>query len=77
MTKFAVHTIVHRDGMPVAFAPGDELPGWAEGMVGDHCLTSEEAKPAKAVRADPKRDEAEPAGPDFTAPAPRRGRPRK
>lgn len=77
MSVFTVHTIVQRDGTSVAFAPGDELPEWAADQVGAHCLASEEVEPAKPAKAEAKRDDAEPAAPDFTAPAPRRGRPRK
>ena len=28
------------DGKVVTLVPGDELPDWAEGRIGDHCLTS-------------------------------------
>lgn len=71
------------NGDLVALAPGDELPEWAEGLLGEHCFAPDEAaaKPEdpdagdeREVKPSPK---SEPAAPDFTAPAPRRGRPRK
>ncbi|MGM7776131.1 hypothetical protein ACSVHC_08950 [Arthrobacter sp. KNU-44] len=98
------------------FAPGDELPEWAEGLVGKHCLEPEvetdapdftaggaeggESNPEGADgdladdadkgdadgeeegegKAD-EGDDVDPAAktdaPDFTAPAPPPGRPRK
>lgn len=92
-------------------APGTELPEWAEGRIGDHCLepeaetevpdfTDADAEGSEGADGDPaddtdKADDGEEAGegkadegddvdpaaktdaPDFTAPAPRRGRPRK
>jgi hypothetical protein len=92
--------------------PGTELPKWAEGRIGDHCLVPEveanatdftalEIPPADdgegsgtdsegAGDSDPDNDSEGDAGegddvdpaakadaPDFTTPAPRRGRPRK
>lgn len=81
MSTFAVHTVVHRDGFPVFFTPGDELPEWAEGVVGDHVLTADSKPAPKDDETDDEADEdSTPASdvPDFTAPAPaRRGRPRK
>lgn len=38
MTKFAAHTMVHDGLTSHSFAPGDELPEWAEGLVGEHVL---------------------------------------
>ncbi|CAH0233941.1 hypothetical protein SRABI26_02723 [Arthrobacter sp. Bi26] len=38
MSEFAVHTIVHHVGAPVSFAPGDEVPEWADALIGDHVL---------------------------------------
>lgn len=74
------------NGDMVTLAPGDELPEWAEGRVGEHCFELD-AEPAEVedavntadadevdVKAPAKSKEA---APDFTAPAPRRGRPRK
>ncbi|SEI44796.1 hypothetical protein SAMN04487917_101345 [Arthrobacter sp. yr096] len=113
MATFAEHVVVMRDFTAVTFKPGDELPDWAVGLVGDHCLVpevaeesgaepdftgsttpdaSEEHAPApeekdedeKSEESDEKDaedDESESQikdeTPDFTAPAPRRGRPRK
>lgn len=83
MSVFTVHTIVQRDGLPVAFAPGDNLPDWAAEKVGPHCLDSEAPAPkSRPARSEPVAD-PEPespkstATPDFTSAAPRRGRPRK
>ena len=79
MSVFTVHTLVHRDGLPVAFAPGDELPDWAVGKVGDHCLadTGSKPRPAPAAESTPEPADDKPV-PDFTKPAPaRRGRPPK
>ncbi len=115
MATFAAHVFVHGESGPVHFAPGDELPEWAEGLVGKHCLVPEvetEAPDfttggADGGQSNPEGDGGDPdvddadkgdedgegegdAGesddvdsaaktdaPDFTAPAPRRGRPRK
>ncbi|WP_028265930.1 hypothetical protein [Arthrobacter sp. MA-N2] len=114
MATFAAHVFVHGESGPVHFAPGDELPEWAEGLVGKHCLEPEavdEVPVFTAPNVPPAGDEegngsdSEGAGdndqdgegegdddtdesddvdpaatadaPDFTAPAPRRGRPRK
>lgn len=67
-------------GALVTLNPGTELPDWAEGRVGEHCLKAEapeevadEVKPANATPGKPSTTEA----PDFTSAAPRRGRPRK
>lgn len=83
MSTFAVHTVVHRDGSPVFFTPGDELPEWAEGSVGDHVLSAD-SKPKREPKGGTKDDGADEDGgstpasnvPDFTT-ATRRGRPRK
>lgn len=81
MSVFSVHTVVHRDGQAVQFAPGDELPDWADGKVGAHCLVPEDSKPANdGPELDPEPaapSETGTAAPDFTSAAPRRGRPRK
>lgn len=67
-------------GALITLHPGTELPDWAEGRVGEHCLKEDapeeaagEAKPASATPEKPSTTEA----PDFTSAAPRRGRPRK
>lgn len=92
MTTFNCNTHVHRDGNSTSFTAGDELPDWAIGLVGDHCLVEPAAdpvdltavEPVPEVAAEPEVPEAEPekvepaAEPDFTQPAPpKRGRPRK
>lgn len=77
MAVFATHVVLMRDFQAVAFAPGDELPEWAEGLVGDHVLTSDEVEsdPGPAVDPDPVVEPepvaAEPV--DFTGPKPPRG----
>lgn len=64
-----------------SFSPGDTVPDWAVGLVGDHCLMDAPAKGSKPVvaRSEPAEDVPVVAGvPDFTKPAPaKRGRPRK
>ena len=44
-------TIVAHDGEPVVLYAGDELPGWATKLVGDHLLT-EDAEPEDAEPAE-------------------------
>lgn len=76
MPKFSVHVALSSpDFRAVSFAPGDEVPEWAVDQVGDHCLMSEEAPEPDAV-PEPASPTASTA-PDFTAPAPKRGRPRR
>lgn len=86
MAVFATHVVLSRGFQAVRFAPGDELPEWAEGKVGSHCLAPEDSDTEEAVEpetgidpdAEESDEEPEPdAAPDFTAAAPRRGRPRK
>lgn len=52
MAIFKVYTAVHRGMESVHFAPGDELPEWAVGLVGDHCLRSAEVTPVTELRAE-------------------------
>jgi hypothetical protein len=47
MATFAAHVVVHGDAGPVQFAPGDDLPDWAVGLVGDHVLIIEPEDPAE------------------------------
>ena len=79
-------TLFGPDGL-VTLAPGDELPDWAHGKVGDHLLDGS-ATQAPAAKADPKAkddkdgpDDAEGEtpddAPDFTKPAPKQRRPRR
>lgn len=92
MPKLAVSVVLPHESGFVQFLSGDELPGWAIGLVGDHCLVEPAAdpvdliavEPVPEVVAEPEVPEAEPekvepaAEPDFTQPAPaKRGRPRK
>lgn len=88
MAIFATHVVLMHEFQAVSFAPGDELPEWAEGMVGAHCLEPEldseddEDSDADAEEAESEAEDSAPAAesaPDFTGatPAPRRGRPRK
>lgn len=86
MAVFATHVVLMRDFQAVAFAPGDELPEWAEDLVGAHCLEPEadadgaegegaEDPEPEADEGDAEVEEPTPApadAPDFTAPAPRR-----
>jgi len=89
MPKFVVHVALRDpNGYDVSqFAPGDVLPDWAVGLVGDHCLdsaevaeerveaTEEEPEEVAEKPAPKRRAKAAPAeGLDFTKPAPRRGR---
>lgn len=82
MPKFSAHVVLMGpDYRAVSFAPGDEVPGWAE--VGEHVIAAEDAEPApdpvepEADGDDPEPEPVPDEAPDFTAPAPRRGRPRK
>jgi hypothetical protein len=87
MAVFATHVVVMRDFEAVKFAPGDELPEWAEALVGAHCLVPEAEPDSDSDNAgdadgepdtdedDVEAEEPTPApadAPDFTAPAPRR-----
>lgn len=37
--KFGVNvTVTGKNGQTETFAPGDDVPSWAEGHFGDHCL---------------------------------------
>lgn len=90
MAVFATHVVLMRDFQAVSFAPGDELPEWAEGLVGAHCLEPEDGTDADTEDADEDQDpeteseeksadDEEPSAaptdaPDFTAPAPVRRR---
>lgn len=41
MAKFTAHTAVHRESGTEFFAPGDDVPEWAEGKVGSHVTDAE------------------------------------
>lgn len=51
MAKFSTHTFVHDGMMSHSFGPGDDLPEWAEGLVGAHVLM-EPVAPAAPAGAD-------------------------
>lgn len=84
--RFTAYTVVPRDFEAHHFGPGDEVPSWAVDLVGEHVTDAGqrvEPKPEKP-EPEPKQAETEPvktteqsAEPDFTKPAPRRGRPPK
>lgn len=91
MPEFIVHVALYNGPDLVRFAPGDKLPVWAKDKVGAHCLNSkgpvveaaeeapEEAEVAEEVEEESEAEEETEAAeeaPDFTKPAPRRGRPR-
>jgi len=92
MPKITKHVPVRRGFETVWLKPGDDLPDWAEGMVGDHALdaevaaepTADESSQSPDADADSDKDtggQADPAAepaPDFTKPAPaKRSRARK
>lgn len=64
MATFAAYVIVHGDTGPVQFSPGDELPDWADSLVGDHVLT----EPREESVSDADEDETPPADPPADAP---------
>lgn len=79
MTKLVKHVPVRRGLDTVWLRPGDDLPEWAEGMVGAHALADDDSvtdSPAepKVVAEHPKRASKtkDPSTPDFTSAAPRR-----
>lgn len=80
---FAVNvTVRDKRGFLVKFRAGEAVPEWAEGLVGDHCVAgggmSTPADDAVKVAGPAEGEQPKPTdGPDFTKPAPRRGRPRK
>lgn len=81
MPKFSAHVVMMGpDYRPVSFAPGDEVPEWAE--VGEHVIAADTPEPEPAeVDSDmddgPDPEPAPDEAPDFTVPAPRRTRSRK
>ena len=83
MATFAAYVIVHGESGPVQFAPGDDVPEWADGLVGDHCLTEPRAKVEPELEAPvvppaeppvepvtPPVDPEAPTVPDFTGAKP-------
>jgi len=65
MATFAAYVIVHGDAGPVQFAPGDDVPDWADSLVGDHVLT----EPREEVETEPEVPVVPPVEPPAT-PAP-------
>lgn len=57
MTTFQVYTTVHDGLTSHNFAPGDELPEWAEDLVGAHCL-----EPEAEIAAEPHDDSTDAGG---------------
>lgn len=82
MPKLLKHVPVRRGLDTVWLRPGDELPGWAVGLVGDHALAPDDVN-VDDVDTAGDADEAKPAAtpkataPDFTGSAPRRRQSRK
>ena len=90
MAKLATAVSVWEGSVLRTLCAGDEVPDWAVGRIGSHCLVSESEPAADVaetvVNAPDANEVSEPkpvaevaAGPDFTKPAPKRGpgRPRK
>lgn len=78
MPKLVKYVPVRRGLDTVWLSPGDELPEWAAGLVGDHALEDEAPEPAPLPEEDaPAAKSKSSEVPDFTAPAARRSRPRK
>ena len=59
MAKLNANTTVMRPDTleVVALAEGDDVPDWADGMVGDHLVEDEKPKRAPARKAAVKTDE--------------------
>ena len=81
MPKLIANTTVLDGFVAKVLLAGEELPEWAVGLVGEHLLDEAPAPEPAHVEDDDEQDD-EPATvssgePDFTKPAPKRGRPRK
>lgn len=81
MPKLIANTTVLDGFVAKVLLAGEELPGWAVGLVGEHLLDESPAPEPENVEDDDEQD-GEPAAassgePDFTKPAQKRGRPRK
>lgn len=59
MARLTENTVLVRPGTleVVILAAGDEVPDWADGMVGDHLVEDEKPKRAPARKAAGKTDE--------------------
>jgi hypothetical protein len=83
MAKFTAHTAVHGERGTVFFKPGDTVPEWAAGKVGDHVTDGSKASSQRDIEApEPDAGEAEAESgqteaPDFTTPKPRQTRTRR
>lgn len=60
--KFKVYVAVHKDpAETVWFAPGDDVPEWAEGLVGDHCFEVNTDDEEDVRYRDPENEPDDPA----------------
>ena len=59
MARLTENTVLVRPGTleVVILVAGDEVPDWADGMVGDHLVEDEKPKRAPARKAAAKTDE--------------------
>lgn len=58
MGRLTDNTVLTRPGTVdvVALAKGDEVPSWAEGLIGDHLIEQGEEKPKRAPQRAGKGD---------------------
>ena len=47
MAKLTANTVLEHDGKIVTLAAGDDVPEWAEGMLGEHLFDGEDDKPRR------------------------------
>lgn len=60
--KFNAYVAVHQDpANSVWFSPGDDVPEWAEGLVGDHVIEGNEEDVDDVRFRDPENDPDDPA----------------
>lgn len=60
MAKFNAHVAVHKNHVEtVWFAPGDTVPDWALGLVGDHVLEGNESDEVDVRLTDPQYEDDE------------------
>ena len=62
MARLKASTVVTRPGdlAPTVLSAGDEVPSWAEGMVGDHLLEDTTVKSEPVVEGEAAKAEPEP-----------------